>query len=132
MYAYWIKKKETITKQLMLIFPCCQTQAQPPTSSQQNQTPREAEESVPLSQLAQNPTHSQENLMASSPDLKDAILECLPGLPEEALSLLLEVLQYVGVKSKEDLQLVREEDLLDYLSPIQCRRLVNAWKRNEP
>ncbi|KAJ8338621.1 hypothetical protein SKAU_G00354070 [Synaphobranchus kaupii] len=35
MYAYWIKKKETITGQLMLIFPCCQTQ--PSTSSQQNQ-----------------------------------------------------------------------------------------------
>lgn len=33
----------------------------------------------------------------------------------------------IGVESKSDLQFVKEEDLPDHITPIQCRRLLNAW-----
>lgn len=60
-------------------------------------------------------------------DVRDAVLAVLPGLPEEKLLSLLNKLASIGVESKSDLQFVKEKDLPDHITPIQCRRLLNAW-----
>ncbi|RXN16247.1 hypothetical protein ROHU_008447 [Labeo rohita] len=60
-------------------------------------------------------------------DVQDAVLAVLPGLPEEKLLSLLNKLASIGVESKSDLQFVKEEDLPDHITPIQCCRLLNAW-----
>ncbi|KAL0152015.1 hypothetical protein M9458_052681, partial [Cirrhinus mrigala] len=59
------------------------------------------------------------NMSMLGEDVRDAVLAVLPGLPEEKL--------LIGVESKSDLQFVKEEDLPDHITPIQCRRLLNAW-----
>nr|XP_005158438.1 uncharacterized protein LOC101885684 [Danio rerio] len=60
-------------------------------------------------------------------DVRDAVLAVLPGLSEEKLVSLLNKLASIGVESKSDLQFVKEDDLPDHITPIQCRRLLNAW-----
>ncbi|XP_072555792.1 uncharacterized protein [Paramormyrops kingsleyae] len=59
--------------------------------------------------------------------VRDLVMAALPGLSEETLAALIEGLQMLGVESKRDLFLVREEDLADYLRPIQCRRLMSLF-----
>ncbi|KAF4097387.1 hypothetical protein G5714_021395 [Onychostoma macrolepis] len=66
-------------------------------------------------------------MSALGEDVRDAVLAVLPGLQEEKLLSLLDKLASIGVESKSDLQLVKEEDLPDHITPIQCRRLLNAW-----
>uniref|UniRef100_A0A3B1JNM8 Uncharacterized protein n=1 Tax=Astyanax mexicanus TaxID=7994 RepID=A0A3B1JNM8_ASTMX len=60
-------------------------------------------------------------------DVSAAILAVLPNLQEQTLSSLLEKLASTGVECKSDLRLVKEEDLQEYLRPIQCRKLLQAW-----
>lgn len=60
-------------------------------------------------------------------EVRDAVLAVLPGLPEDKLSSLLNTLASIGVESKSDLQFIKEEDLPDHITPIQCRRLLSAW-----
>uniref|UniRef100_A0A3B1KH65 Uncharacterized protein n=1 Tax=Astyanax mexicanus TaxID=7994 RepID=A0A3B1KH65_ASTMX len=60
-------------------------------------------------------------------DVSAAILAVLPNLQEQTLSSLLEKLASIGVECKSDLRLVKEEDLQEYLRPIQCRKLLQAW-----
>ncbi|KAK2859977.1 hypothetical protein Q7C36_004143 [Tachysurus vachellii] len=55
-------------------------------------------------------------------EVRDAVLAVLPGLPEDKLSSLLNTLASIGVESKSDVQFIKEEDLPDYITPIQCRR----------
>ncbi len=69
-------------------------------------------------------------MSALGEDVRDAVLAVLPGLQEEKLLSLLNKLASIGVESKSDLQLVKEEDLPDHITPIQCRRLLNAWNVN--
>ncbi|XP_077093821.1 uncharacterized protein LOC143745587 [Siphateles boraxobius] len=40
-------------------------------------------------------------------------------------------LSAIGLETKDDLQYVKEEDLMEFLRPIQCRKLLNAWKNEE-
>ncbi|KAL7833685.1 hypothetical protein AOLI_G00286450 [Acnodon oligacanthus] len=49
-------------------------------------------------------------------------------LSEETLKKLVDGLVAVGVETQANLQFVKEEDLLEHLKPIQCRKLLNAWK----
>uniref|UniRef100_A0A3B1IPE7 C2H2-type domain-containing protein n=1 Tax=Astyanax mexicanus TaxID=7994 RepID=A0A3B1IPE7_ASTMX len=64
-------------------------------------------------------------------DVSAAILAVLPNLQEQTLSSLLEKLASIGVECKSDLRLVKEEDLQEYLRPIQCRKLLQR-SSNQP
>ncbi|KAL7839776.1 hypothetical protein SRHO_G00264340 [Serrasalmus rhombeus] len=66
--------------------------------------------------------------MANLEELKQVICSTLPGLSEETLKKLVDGLVAVGVETQADLQFVKEEDLLEHLKPIQCSKLLNAWK----
>ncbi|XP_033988754.1 uncharacterized protein si:dkey-15h8.17 isoform X2 [Trematomus bernacchii] len=57
--------------------------------------------------------------------IKEAVWSYLPGLPDDLLTTLLHEL---GVESIEDLALMEEKDLVKYLKPIQCRKLMNGIK----
>ncbi|XP_052424721.1 uncharacterized protein LOC127967977 isoform X2 [Carassius gibelio] len=60
--------------------------------------------------------------------IKDLVISILPSLSDETLAHLLEVLEELGVENKEDLVLVEEKDIEKYLRPIQCRKLLAAFK----
>ncbi|KAG2456475.1 PAXB1 protein, partial [Polypterus senegalus] len=64
-------------------------------------------------------------------EIKQTVLSVIPGLPEERLNQLVEKLIGLGVESFEDLVYVKEEDILEFIQPIQCRKLLNAWKHHE-
>lgn len=66
--------------------------------------------------------------MSNLEEIQLAICSSLPGLPDEMLKKLLHGLTAIGVETKADLHFVNEEDLVEYLRPIQCRKLLNAWK----
>ncbi len=66
--------------------------------------------------------------MSSLEEIKVAICSSLPGLSDETLQKLIHGLTAIGVKIKADLIYVKEGDLMEYLRPIQCRKLLNAWK----
>ncbi|KAK1891870.1 Autoimmune regulator [Dissostichus eleginoides] len=57
--------------------------------------------------------------------IKEAVWSYLLGLPDDLLTTLLDEL---GVESIEDLALMEEKDLVRYLKPIQCRKLMNGIK----
>nr|XP_055062817.1 uncharacterized protein LOC129445849 [Misgurnus anguillicaudatus] len=64
-------------------------------------------------------------------EIRDAVLAVLPGLPDDKLSSLLNTLASIGVESKSDLQFIKEQDLPDHITPIQCRRLLSAWNAGD-
>ncbi|XP_041952199.1 uncharacterized protein LOC121712172 isoform X1 [Alosa sapidissima] len=64
---------------------------------------------------------------AMTQEIKEAILQVLPTLAEDTLSLLLTRLNSIGVDRKSDLQYVKEEDLSEHLRPIESRKLLNKW-----
>ncbi|KAF5907891.1 uncharacterized protein DAT39_002437, partial [Clarias magur] len=59
--------------------------------------------------------------------IKEEVTSVLPSLPEDTLNLLVEKVLNQGVESKEDLQYVKEEDIVELIRPIQCRKLLKAW-----
>ncbi|XP_070834100.1 uncharacterized protein [Chaetodon trifascialis] len=61
--------------------------------------------------------------------IKEAVWSYLQGLPDDLLTALLDEL---GVASLEDLTLLEENDLVKYLKPIQCRKLLNGIKQEFP
>lgn len=63
--------------------------------------------------------------------IKDAILSVLPNLPEKSIQKIVEKLTGQGLESTEDLACVREEDLLEILRPIQCRKLLMGWNQGK-
>nr|XP_055049458.1 uncharacterized protein LOC129434833 isoform X1 [Misgurnus anguillicaudatus] len=69
--------------------------------------------------------------MSNLEEIKLAICSSLPFLSDETLQKLMHGLTAVGVETKADLLYVKEEDLLEYLRPIQCRKLLDAWKNKE-
>jgi len=60
--------------------------------------------------------------------IKEAVWSYLPGLPDDLLTTILDEL---GVESIEDLALMEEKDLVRYLKPIQCRKLMNGIKKGK-
>lgn len=60
--------------------------------------------------------------------IKGAVWSYLPGLPNDLLTTLIDEL---GVESVEDLPLMEEKDLVRYLKPIQCRKLLNGIKQGK-
>lgn len=60
--------------------------------------------------------------------LEDAVLSVLPGLSPDVTSQLVEKLTDQGVESLDDLIYVKEDDILEFIRPIQCRKLLSAWQ----
>ncbi|CAL8290569.1 unnamed protein product [Merluccius merluccius] len=67
-------------------------------------------------------------MSALGEDIRQAVFAVLPSLPDDKLQSLLNKLASIGVESKSDLQFIKEEDLPANITPIQCRRLLNAWQ----
>lgn len=63
-------------------------------------------------------------------EVRAAIIDLLPALPGETTEALILKLNILGAYEVGDLKYIREEDLADLATPIQCRKLVEAWKRN--
>ncbi|XP_041866818.1 uncharacterized protein LOC121655942 [Melanotaenia boesemani] len=64
-------------------------------------------------------------------DVRRSVMMVLPSFPEDKLQSLLVKLASIGVESKYDLHLIKEEDLTEIITPIQCRRLLNVWQTEE-
>ncbi|XP_067284857.1 uncharacterized protein [Pseudorasbora parva] len=60
--------------------------------------------------------------------LKDAVLSVLPSLSPEVINQLVEKLMDQGVEGLDDLVYVKDDDILEFIRPIQCRKLLSAWK----
>lgn len=60
--------------------------------------------------------------------IKLYILSVLPKLSEDSLKQSVDKLLGHGIEDLEDLVYVKEDDMLKYLRPIQCRKLLCAWK----
>lgn len=58
--------------------------------------------------------------------INKAVISDLPSLLEEKLVVWVEKILNQGVENKDDLKYIREEDLVEFVRPIQCRKLV--WK----
>lgn len=56
------------------------------------------------------------------------IKEVLPNIPENVLAKLIKKLSDDGFEELADGAVLREEDLLGILKPVQIRKLVAAWK----
>lgn len=52
----------------------------------------------------------------------------LPMLDNDQLNNLISELTRIGVKTDNDLQYVTSDDLKDFLSPIDCRKLIHFFK----
>ncbi|TKS65224.1 hypothetical protein D9C73_028486 [Collichthys lucidus] len=74
---------------------------------------------------------SYTEMSALMEDIREALLAVLPSLPEDKVQSLLNKLASIGVESKSDLQFIKEEDLPANITPIQCRRLLNAWQTQD-
>lgn len=60
----------------------------------------------------------------------DAITAALPKLDEDQLKALFErLLLVVGVEVSDLSYVVEEDDIKDILTPLQCRKLVDAFQR---
>ncbi|XP_054887876.1 uncharacterized protein LOC129361166 [Poeciliopsis prolifica] len=69
-------------------------------------------------------------MMDTQKDIRDAIRAVLPGLSQEVLAALEDVLEKLGTTTADDFQYITEGDKLPVLKPIQARRLVAAWAQN--
>lgn len=67
-------------------------------------------------------------MSASGEEIKDIIIRALPNLSEETQLQLISRLCGSGLKSKEDLKYVQQEDMADLLPVIQLRKLLDAFK----
>lgn len=52
----------------------------------------------------------------------------LPMLDDDQLNHLISELTRIGVKTDDDLQYLTSDDLKDFLSPIDCRKLIHFFK----
>ncbi|KTF93427.1 hypothetical protein cypCar_00036899, partial [Cyprinus carpio] len=60
------------------------------------------------------------------------ISRVLPELDNERLMGLIEHLtSAVGVTNKEDLAFIERDDFQDHLTPIQCRKVIQAFKQRD-
>ncbi|XP_029907498.1 uncharacterized protein LOC115359266 [Myripristis murdjan] len=71
-------------------------------------------------------------MLEPSDVIREGILSALPSIPVESLGCMVEKLIQQGVETEEDLQYVREQDIEEFIKPIQCRKLLDTWKHKEP
>lgn len=67
-------------------------------------------------------------MLEPSDVIREGILSALPSITVESLGCMVEKLIQQGVETEEDLQYVREQDIEEFIKPIQCRKLLDAWK----
>lgn len=60
--------------------------------------------------------------------IKETIKDVLPSLADGIVTTIAQGLLDSGVEDRADLQYVEEADLRQFLKPIQCRKLLAAWK----
>lgn len=61
-------------------------------------------------------------------NIRKEVKSVLPTLSEPLLDAILERLRSKGVDTRDDLQFVQEDDIVDLIKPIHCRRLLCTWK----
>jgi len=66
-----------------------------------------------------------------SEEIKEIICKTLENLSEETTWQIILKLQSSGLKSKEDLKYVQQEDLADLLPAIQRRKLLDAFRSGD-
>ena len=60
----------------------------------------------------------------------DAVTAVLPGLDEDRMKALVErLIIVVGIERVADLRYVKEDDIKDILTPLQTRKLTEAFQR---
>ncbi len=68
--------------------------------------------------------------LTMSESVVDAITSALPKLDEDRIKALVErLLLVVGVEEVSDLSYVKEDDIKDILTPLQCCKLIDAFQR---
>ncbi|XP_046730723.1 uncharacterized protein si:ch211-86h15.1 [Silurus meridionalis] len=60
--------------------------------------------------------------------LNDAVLSVLPSLSQDRTKQLVKKLVDQGVKGLNDLVNVKEDDIVEFIRPVQRRKLLSAWK----
>ncbi len=60
--------------------------------------------------------------------MEGVIRSALPMLDNDRLNDLISELTRIGVKTDDDLRYVTSDDLKDFLSPIDCRKLIQFFK----
>lgn len=64
--------------------------------------------------------------------LQHEIIMAIPELHEETTKTLIEHLRdIIGVRKREDLLFVESDDINSFLTPIQSRRLIQAFRKGE-
>lgn len=64
--------------------------------------------------------------------IESAIQTVLPHLDREKLETVVgELVSKLGVEGPDDLQFIKEEDVRHLLTPIQCRKIINSFKRGK-
>ncbi len=61
--------------------------------------------------------------------MEAVIRSALPMLDNDRLNDLISELTRIGVKTDDDLQYVTSDDLKDFLSPTDCRKLINCFSK---
>ncbi len=61
--------------------------------------------------------------------LKEAVLSVLPSLSPDVTKQLVEKLMDQGVEGLDDLVYAKDNDILEFLRPIQFRKRLSAWKK---
>ena len=61
--------------------------------------------------------------------IEKCVWEILPDLESTVFCLLIETLKVIGVKTQEDLPLVKQADISDVLTPIEVWKLIKAWNQ---
>lgn len=64
-----------------------------------------------------------------SESVVDAITSALPKLDEDWIKALVERLLLVVGVEVSDLSYVKEDDIKNILTPLQCRKLIDAFQR---
>jgi len=62
---------------------------------------------------------------------KEDISAILPNLSVDDVSSVVNKLLDIGVESADDLQHVKESDLVPTVKPIQARKLITAWSQGQ-
>lgn len=65
-----------------------------------------------------------------SVQIQETVKAMLPSLTEEKSKLLIEKLILKGVENTEDLKYIKEDDMVEFINPVQCRKLLVYWKGN--
>ena len=66
--------------------------------------------------------------MMDANTLEDIICQLMPSLSEGVIQQVSQELIATGVERDEDLQYIKEGDLVPILRPIQARKLIEKWK----